>query len=669
MAKNKIKNNLILGFIAFSIVVILIVVGFFYINIRSSVIDFNKDIVINNEQTLLKMINSNQTQGKKVILQANRKVMANTKERLNSFIKKASKENNGSLLKIFSKTIDQEIKIKELELNNIAKSQIFVWEDIKAERDSLKKLLKKDKDYKGFIVYGELIDPFFQIGEITENFSKDKILKNTKRGETYFYNSNNKNDINDFYLAVPIYNSSQKYNGFMIAKIDIKPILSRLFKNVTISGLDRTVFIINSKGIIIKHINKTHENKKFKDIRFNKKLDFQQIINNKIIYTIKRYKYNNFTIFIIIKEYISDAFSYVDSLKDDTEKVLIQNFNNFNKDLKKDSQKTYNASKEKALNKLNSFIKNIANIFYVVFFIGVLVSILLGIFFANGITKPIKELSFAAKKIGDGNLEYNFDKKLLKRKDEIGELSKEFSEMKVRLKENIEAVKELERKKAHSERLSIMGQIVSGIVHEIKNPLTSISGFAQIIEETSEEETIRHQSKMIFEEAQRLNKLTLDLLEYAKGSKLDVRRVKIKLLSEEVFDKLSPKITEKNIKVKVDVPENFPTIYADKDKIMQVFINLVSNSVEAIKVRRGNIEFKADRIGAGKVEIRIKDDGAGIPDDIARDLFLPFISHKKGGTGLGLAMVKKIIEDHKGSIEITKGLEKGAEFVIILPIK
>ncbi|BDU49595.1 ATP-binding protein [Haliovirga abyssi] len=665
MAKNKIKNNLIFGFISFSIIVILIVVGFFYINIRSSVIDFNKDIVSNNEQTILTMINSNQTQGKKVILQANSKVMKNTKERLNSFIKKASKENNESLLKIFSKTIDQEIKMKEFELKNIVKSQMFVWEDIKSERDSLKKLLKKNSDYKGFIVYGELIDPFFQVGKITENFYKSKIVEKTRRGKTYFYNINN---TNYFYLAVPIYNSKQKYNGFIIAKIDIKPILSKLFKEITL-GSDRTIFVINSNKKIIKHINKKYENKKFTRVNFNKRLDFQQIIKNKIIYTIKKYNYGNFTIFIVIKEYISDAFSYVDSLKDDTEKVLIQSFNDFNKDLKKASKKTYDVSKEKALDKLNSFIKNIANIFYVVFFIGVLVSILLGIFFADGITKPIKELSFAAKKIGDGNLEYNFDKKLLKRKDEIGELSREFSEMKIRLKENIETVKELERKKAHSERLSIMGQIVSGIVHEIKNPLTSISGFAQIIEETSGEETIRRQSKMIFEEAQRLNKLTLDLLEYAKGSKLDMRRVKVKLLAEEVFDKLSPKITEKNIKVSVDVPENFPTIYADRDKIMQVFINLISNAVEAIKMRRGNIEFIADRIGTGKVEIKIRNDGPVIPEDIIKDLFLPFISHKKGGTGLGLAMVKKIIEDHKGNIKITKGLEKGAEFVIVLPIK
>ena len=256
---------------------------------------------------------------------------------------------------------------------------------------------------------------------------------------------------------------------------------------------------------------------------------------------------------------------------------------------------------------------------------------------------------------------------MFKRRDELGELATQFADMKDKLKADIDKITLLERKKANAERLSTTGQMVSGIVHEIKNPLTSISGFAQVIEESVEDPMIKKHTRTIMEETERLNKLARDLLGYAKVQKLELERIRVKSLVENVYEKLGPKLKSKLVTPKMDIPETLPPVYGDKDRLTQVFINLVSNSVEAMKQSGGKIEISAERDG-DKIIIRCLDNGSGIPKEMKEKLFMPFVSGKKGGTGLGLALVKKIIEDHEG--EITLGaVELGTEFIIKLPLR
>ena len=121
------------------------------------------------------------------------------------------------------------------------------------------------------------------------------------------------------------------------------------------------------------------------------------------------------------------------------------------------------------------------------------------------------------------------------------------------------------------------------------------------------------------------------------------------------------------VNVKLNIPENIPPIYGDKDRLTQVFINLISNSVESMRGAGGTVEINGKREG-DKLSISVIDNGGGIPKEIREKLFMPFVSGKKGGTGLGLAVVRKIIEDHDGDIMLG-GVERGTEFIIKLPLK
>lgn len=141
----------------------------------------------------------------------------------------------------------------------------------------------------------------------------------------------------------------------------------------------------------------------------------------------------------------------------------------------------------------------------------------------------------------------------------------------------------------------------------------------------------------------------------------------MRALVEGVLEKISPKIRERMVNVKLNIPENIPPIYGDKDRLTQVFINLISNSVESMRGAGGTVEINGKREG-DKLSISVIDNGGGIPKEIREKLFMPFVSGKKGGTGLGLAVVRKIIEDHDGDIMLG-GVERGTEFIIKLPLK
>ncbi len=348
--------------------------------------------------------------------------------------------------------------------------------------------------------------------------------------------------------------------------------------------------------------------------------------------------------------------------------TIAESFDKFGEDLNREIEESYKTTIIKANEKMENFGKELLKVIYLVTAMGAIISIVLGIILANHITSPIKELSYAAKKIGEGDLDYTIKNKLLKRKDEIGSLAEEFSEMKKRVKADIEHIKNLERKKAQTERLSMMGQMVSGIVHEIKNPLTSISGFAQLIEEMSDDAIIKKHSKIIATEAERLNRLTRELLDYAKGKKIEIERINLKLLFEEMGESLKPKLNEKEMRINVNIGDSFPPIYVDKDKMKQVIINIISNAIEAAKKMGGKIQIEAEKDGEDVI-IEISDDGPGIPEEIKDKIFMPFVSQKKGGTGLGLAMVKKIIEDHDGEIWVKSQKDMGTQFVIKMPQK
>ncbi|OQY10597.1 MAG: hypothetical protein B6I28_00765 [Fusobacteriia bacterium 4572_132] len=662
--KRSMKNNLITTLIMFSAFLITVVMGLLYFYLNENVMNFNEGVLKTNKKVILNLFTTAKEKGKKIILDNNNKMINQTKSKIDKAMKESSKEANSSLLKLISQNLSSEFTMMELKMKIELNTPIFWWEKYSQEKEELEKIMKANKNYKGFIVYGEIIDPVLKVGKIEENYDIKKVLATTRKNKVYYSQVKNEGS---FYIAYPIYNEEKAYKGFIIGEMKLEGLLSKVIDGIKL-GSDRTIFVIKSNKMILKHKNKKYEGVRFTRAKYNSNKKFQQIIVRDSIYTLQKYQRENIILFIVVKEYIQDTFSNIESLKIESKEMINKSFASFNKKLEEEFNKSYAKIDTKGGIAVKNFAKNILQMVGIVFFIGILLSIMLGIILANKITKPVKELSYAAKKIARGELEYDLNKKLLERKDELGLLSREFNIMKNQLTDEMYKIKILERKKAQADRLTTMGQIVGGIVHEIKNPLASILGFSELIKEETEKKEIKEQSEIIISETNRLNKLVNELLEYSRPNKDFIKeRIRIKMLIESVLDGLSPKIVKKQMNINVDIADSLPPIFGQKDKLIQVFINLISNSIEAMKRKDRTISIKAIRKN-NDIVIRINDDGPGIEENIKDKMFLPFISNKKNGTGLGLSMVKKIIEDHDGEITLNEEVNEGTEFVIELPI-
>jgi len=197
--------------------------------------------------------------------------------------------------------------------------------------------------------------------------------------------------------------------------------------------------------------------------------------------------------------------------------------------------------------------------------------------------------------------------------------------------------KALQERILRSERLAALGQFVAEITHEIKNPLMMIGGFArQLIRKTKDEQTLS-KLNIISEEVRRLEELLKELREYYLPRTLNLAEMGKSLL-----------------------------IKGDKDKLKQVFLNLVKNAIDAME--EGGRLVVAQKLAREQVEITIRDNGCGIPEENREEIFSPFFTTKRHGTGLGLNISKSIIEDHEGgSLTLTSEVGKGTTFKVTLP--
>ncbi len=223
----------------------------------------------------------------------------------------------------------------------------------------------------------------------------------------------------------------------------------------------------------------------------------------------------------------------------------------------------------------------------------------------------------------------------------------------------------------HSDRLATIGTIASAVAHEIKNPLFYISGNIELIQQYVREKNfdkINDKVEKVFDGINRINKLTESLNGY---SRLDSSTLLICSIGEIVKDAvviISHSLRHRNISLSIDdIPGNLK-IYCDFQKMSQIFVNLINNAIDAIGDYEGLIKISAEKSGA-RIVVTIIDNGSGIPEENISDVFTPYITSKEKnkGTGLGLFIVKRIIEDHNGTITLSSKEGNGTEFTITLP--
>lgn len=225
--------------------------------------------------------------------------------------------------------------------------------------------------------------------------------------------------------------------------------------------------------------------------------------------------------------------------------------------------------------------------------------------------------------------------------------------------------KQAEELMVRSEKLSIVGQLAAGLAHEIRNPLTSLKGFTQLLKSRSKDDTFYFDTMLT--ELERINLIVNDFMTLAKPQLSHFGYGNVNSMLDHVISILNHQAILMNVSLISKASKTLPDIYCDENQLKQVFINLIKNAIEAMP-RGGNVVITAEQTNPEHICIRIKDQGEGIPDQIVGKLGEPFLTTKENGTGLGLMISYRIIEHHRGSMTIKSGESKGTTIELLLPI-
>ena len=293
--------------------------------------------------------------------------------------------------------------------------------------------------------------------------------------------------------------------------------------------------------------------------------------------------------------------------------------------------------------------------------IGVLVMALIA-FISYGIgknlTNPIKVLVDSTARVATGDLDEQCE---IKTYDEIGDLAAAFNQMTRDLKASRDQL-------LQAERLATAGKMSASFAHEIRNPLSSMRMLAQMLLQQPEMSGEKHQQSVryILEEIERIDTIVKGLMDFARPASLDLKPQWIPPILQTVLSLMEANLAHHNIHLVLDVLSEIPEIQFDSDKLKQAFMNVVLNAMEAMP--QGGVLRVSTFMENDSVCIKVKDTGIGIAEADLEHLFEPFFTRKTRGTGLGLANVKRILEEHGGTVEINSIPDEGTEVLFRLPV-
>jgi PAS domain S-box-containing protein len=231
--------------------------------------------------------------------------------------------------------------------------------------------------------------------------------------------------------------------------------------------------------------------------------------------------------------------------------------------------------------------------------------------------------------------------------------------------------RKLEQQVVQSERLAAMGAMIGGVAHELNNPLTSILGVSELLQDTETSETARKQLAMLQQQARRAADIVQNLTYFARPPAPGKSRIKLVEVVERTLNLHAYSLRKNNITVDFLREEGLPYALGDPHQLMQVFLNLILNAEQAIREVRdkGTLRIRTGK-SDNSVWVSFHDDGPGIPKENLPSIFDPFYTTKRPGrgTGLGLSICKSVMKEHSGSIEATNASDGGAVFTVTLPV-
>ncbi|WP_227521454.1 MULTISPECIES: ATP-binding protein [Bacillus] len=229
---------------------------------------------------------------------------------------------------------------------------------------------------------------------------------------------------------------------------------------------------------------------------------------------------------------------------------------------------------------------------------------------------------------------------------------------------DISVLKEAEQMMLKKEKLSVVGELSAGIAHEIRNPLTAIRGFIQLLDETDKPN--KEHVKLVLSEVDRINQIVSEMLVLSKPQSREMKYFNFKKALHYCLNIVSYEASLYNIVVKVAEPEVEPIVYGDENGIKQALINIMKNAMEAMS-DSGELHIHYSIVDEMLV-VNIRDTGIGIPKEMIKRLGEPFLTSKEKGMGLGLNVTKKIIESHEGELHFESEEGKGTHVTLKLKV-
>lgn len=229
--------------------------------------------------------------------------------------------------------------------------------------------------------------------------------------------------------------------------------------------------------------------------------------------------------------------------------------------------------------------------------------------------------------------------------------------------------KKMEKEMERSKRINRLGRLTLQIAHDLRNPLGTVSGLAQIIRMSAEEDKEKKYAKEILKASNVINELIEDMLDFSKDQELNFDNFNYLSFLKEILDNFqkAENLKEKNVQIKLNSGKGSYEIKADKEKLRRVFSNLINNACDALD-RDGEININL-RQQNNSIITEVIDNGSGIPESKREEIFEPFVTSKKNGTGLGLSIVQRIVSSHNGNVFVESKEGEGTEFTVVLPKK
>ncbi|EPW0634508.1 two-component system sensor histidine kinase AtoS [Escherichia coli] len=232
---------------------------------------------------------------------------------------------------------------------------------------------------------------------------------------------------------------------------------------------------------------------------------------------------------------------------------------------------------------------------------------------------------------------------------------------------DLTARKETQRRMAQAERLATLGELMAGVAHEVRNPLTAIRGYVQILRQQTSDLIHQEYLSVVLKEIDSINKVIQQLLEFSRPRHSQWQQVSLNALVEETLVLVQTAGVQARVDFISELDNELNPINADRELLKQVLLNILINAVQAISAR-GKIRIQTWQYSDSQQAISIEDNGCGIDLSLQKKIFDPFFTTKASGTGLGLALSQRIINAHQGDIRVASLPGYGATFTLILPI-